>query len=289
MQQIISVMNSDLHMIGSKSVMRRYSSLVCYASRITLHASRSFPRYSLLVLLTALLASCSSARYGTISDNAGGIPSGPASEKSADRPSDKKTYAFQEFKGDRRHVVASWYGPDFHGKPTSSGEPFNMYALTCAHREYPFGTKLKVVNRQNNKEVECIVNDRGPFVAGRDLDLSYAAARKIDLIGPGTCPVSVEPVGRDLRYVRYIKYSVSEGTMTIQVGSFRDEANAKRLKMALDLKYKNAYVMEANVGGAKYFRVRIGKFNNKSDAAALGKSLADEGYSVMITKFEQQI
>ncbi|MCL5236974.1 MAG: septal ring lytic transglycosylase RlpA family protein [Nitrospirae bacterium] len=241
-------------------------------------------RHSLFILIAAFLASCSAARYGTVSDSATGFSSaGLAEEKPVEKPSGRKTYAFQEFKGDRQQIIASWYGPDFHGRPTSSGEPFNMYALTCAHREYPFGTKLRVVNKQNNKVVECIVNDRGPFIPGRDLDLSYAAARKIDLIGPGTCAVTIEPVGRDLRYVKYVKYSASEGALTIQVGSFRDEANAKRLKMALDLHYKNVYIMDANVGGAKYFRVRIGKFNNKNDAAALGKSLADEGYNVMVT------
>ncbi len=164
-----------------------------------------------------------------------------------------------------------------------------MHALTCAHKEYPFGTKLRVINRKNNKEVECIVNDRGPFIAGRDLDLSYAAAKKIDLIGPGISPVTIEPVGRDMRYVKYVRYNVSEGTLTIQVGSFRDEVNAKRLKMALELQHKNVYIMEANVGGAKYYRVRIGKFTGKGDASSLGKSLADEGYNVLITKFEQQI
>ncbi|MFZ6016669.1 MAG: septal ring lytic transglycosylase RlpA family protein [Nitrospirota bacterium] len=71
--------------------------------------------------------------------------------------------------------MASWYVPDFHGRPTSSGELFNMYAFTCAHREHPFGTRLKVTSISNNKTVSCVINDRGPFVSGRDLDLSYAA------------------------------------------------------------------------------------------------------------------
>jgi rare lipoprotein A len=202
---------------------------------------------------------------------------------------EQEPQGFELFKGDKKKVVASWYGPDFHGKPTSSGELFNMYALTCAHREYPFGTKLKVVNPQNNKDVECTVNDRGPFIPGRDLDLSYAAAKKIDLVGPGTGTVVIEPVGRDLRYVKYVRYGASNGILTIQVGSFRDEDNAKRLKMALELKYKNVYIMEANIGSAKYYRVRIGKFNNKADAQKIGNALANEGYNVLITKFEQQI
>ncbi len=197
--------------------------------------------------------------------------------------------ALQKMKGERRTIVASWYGADFHGKPTSSGELFNMYALTCAHREYPFGTRLLVTNPGNNKEVECIVNDRGPFVAGRDLDLSYAAAKKIDLIGPGTATVMIEPEGRDLRYVKYVKYDVRGPVVTIQIASFRDEATAKRLKKALELKYSGAYIMTADVGGAKYYRVRIGKFTAGSEAAELAKTLAGEGYNVLITKYEQQI
>jgi rare lipoprotein A len=208
-------------------------------------------------------------------------------EKKVEKEQEPKR--FEAFKGDRKRIVASWYGPDFHGRPTSSGELFNMYALTCAHKEYPFGTKLRIVNPQNNKEVECIVNDRGPFIAGRDLDLSYAAARKIDLVRPGTGTVVIEPVGRDLRYVKYVRYEAFSGTLTIQVGSFRDEDNARRLKTALELNHKNDYIMEANVGGAKYYRVRIGKFNSKVDAQKIGNALANEGYNVLITKFEQQI
>ncbi len=201
----------------------------------------------------------------------------------------KQPPAMPEMKGERRLIVASWYGPDFNGKPTSSGELFNMYALTCAHKEYPFGTRLLVTNPRNNKAVECIVNDRGPFVAGRDLDLSYAAAKKIDLIGPGTATVMIEPEGRDMRYVKYVKYDVRGPVVTIQVGSFRDESNAERLRKALELQYSGVYIMTADKGGARYYRVRIGKFTAGSKAAELGKTLADEGYNVLITKFEQQI
>lgn len=239
--------------------------------------------FCLLCSVFCLLFSCTAARYETISVT----PSATPPEKKVEKKQEPQ--GFEAFKGDRERIVASWYGPDFHGRPTSSGELFNMYALTCAHKEYPFGTKLKVVNPQNNKEVECVVNDRGPFIPGRDLDLSYAAAKKIDLVGPGTGAVIIEPLGRDLRYVKYVRYEVSSGTLTIQVGSFKDESNAKRLKSALELNHKNVYLMEANVGGVKYYRVRIGKFNNKVDAQKIGNALANEGYNVLITRFEQQI
>ncbi|MBF0558246.1 MAG: septal ring lytic transglycosylase RlpA family protein [Nitrospirae bacterium] len=226
--------------------------------------------------------SCSS-RYAVSPDSQSFRPqSRPAEVSSGHQPA-------QEARGDRRTVVASWYGPDFHGKPTSSGELFDMYAYTCAHREYPFGTRLHVVNLKNSKDVECIVNDRGPFVAGRDLDLSYASAKKIDLIGSGTSTVLIEPVGRDMKYIRYVKYGTPGSVATIQIGSFSDESNAKRLKKALELRHSNVYIMHANVNGATYYRVRIGKFTARDEAAAIGKALADEGYNVLITKYEHEI
>ncbi|GAQ94817.1 rare lipoprotein A [Thermodesulfovibrio aggregans] len=184
-----------------------------------------------------------------------------------------------------RKGVASWYGAEFHGKPTASGEIYNMYDYTCAHREYPFGTKLRVVNLQNGKDVVCTVNDRGPFIPGRDLDLSYASAKKIDLIGPGTAEVLMEPVGRDMSYVRYVKYTPIGGPLTIQVGAFREIENALRLKQALSFKYQNVYINKASVKGQIFYRVRVGKFSNYDDAFNLAKQMGQEGYKVIITGF----
>lgn len=195
----------------------------------------------------------------------------------------------QSYEQYRKQIIASWYGRDFHGKPTASGEIYNMHALTCAHKELPFGTKLRVINTANNLETECIVNDRGPFVAGRELDMSYGAAKNIEMIGTGTALVNIEALGRDMRYVRYIKYSGADGTVTVQIGAFRDEGNAKRLKLGLELKYQNVYIMQANVNGNSWYRVRIGKFKAKDDAAALGRQLAEEGYPVLITRHDQQM
>ena len=85
--------------------------------------------------------------------------------------------------------VASWYGTQHHGKRTASGELFDMNQLTAAHRSLPFGTRLRVINRDNNRSTEVRVNDRGPFVKGRILDVSYAAARQLGALGSGTFPV----------------------------------------------------------------------------------------------------
>lgn len=89
-------------------------------------------------------------------------------------------------------LVASFYGEEFHGRLTSSGEVFDMYDYTAAHKFLPFGTRLKVTNLANGRSVIVVVNDRGPFIPGRDLDLSYGAARKIDLVGMGVGKVKVK-------------------------------------------------------------------------------------------------
>ncbi|MDI6743866.1 MAG: septal ring lytic transglycosylase RlpA family protein [Thermodesulfovibrionales bacterium] len=190
-----------------------------------------------------------------------------------------------------KYIVASWYGPDFHGKLTSSGEPYNMHANTCAHKEYPFGTKLKVTNILNSKSVECAVNDRGPFIPGRDLDLSYACAKEIELIGPGTGKVRTEYLGRDMRYIKYIKYSPTggNGPFTIQIGSYKDLSNATRMKASLEFKYATVYITEAEISGGKYYRVRVGKFNSKDDAFTLAKTLADEGYNTLVAPYGERI
>lgn len=91
--------------------------------------------------------------------------------------------------------VASWYGPGFHGRLTANGERYNMHEMTAAHKSLKFGTKVKVTNQHNGKSVTVRINDRGPFVGGRVIDLSRSAAAAIDMIGPGTAPVTIEVIG----------------------------------------------------------------------------------------------
>jgi rare lipoprotein A len=197
----------------------------------------------------------------------------------------------QEVLPESSYVVASWYGPDFHGKPTSSGEIFNMYSMTCAHKSYPFGTKLKVTNTANKKMVECIVNDRGPFVGGRDLDLSYAAAREIGVIGPGTGQVFIEVNGRDSSYIRKVRVQAAgkTGPFAIQVGSFSESINAIRLKKALNLNYGNVYIQETEIKGTTYYRVRVGNFENLNGAVSAAEKLGQEGYQALVVKADVKI
>ena len=185
------------------------------------------------------------------------------------------------------YVTASWYGPKFHGRPTASGERFDMYAMTCAHKEFPFGTKLRVTNLINNKSAVVTVNDRGPFIRGRDLDLSYSAAREIGLIKQGVGRVKIQYLGRDTRYVKVISpISIISpvGPYTVQVGSFKEKSNAERLKKGLKIKYRDVYIAKVYINDQKFYRVRIGTFNTRDGAHSFAKTLAEEGYSVLITK-----
>jgi rare lipoprotein A len=183
-----------------------------------------------------------------------------------------------------RYVTASWYGQDFHGKPTSSGERYDMYGLTAAHKTLDFGTKLLVTNPDTQKSVEVIVNDRGPFIWGRDLDLSYGAAREIGFSEKGVGKVKIEYLGRDMRYAKRVPFEpiVSASALTVQVGSFIEESNALRLKKGLEFEYSDVFVTTISLNGKKYHRVRIGDFSTYDSAYVFAQKLADEGYSTLI-------
>ena len=107
--------------------------------------------------------------------------------------------------GKMQYAIASWYGHAFHGKTTASGQLFDMHGFTCAHKTYPFGTWLKITNMVNNKTTFCVVNDRGPFEVIRDIDLSFAAAKVLDMISLGICVVRIEHMGIDTASIKAIK------------------------------------------------------------------------------------
>ena len=213
----------------------------------------------LLLVILLLLQACASSRY--------------------------ERYQGQSYQG--RMMVASWYGKDFHGKPTASGEIFDMYDFTAAHKALPFGTKLRITNPENRRSVIVKINDRGPFVRGRDIDLSYGAARKIGIIQKGTARVLVDNVGRDMTYVRAVKYISTAGPFTLQIASFKDIGNARRLKAILETGYSSVYIMKAWIKGKMHYRVRIGRFSDRKDANRIAGMLSAEGYRVLITRYEE--
>lgn len=189
-------------------------------------------------------------------------------------------------------LLASWYGEQFHGKQTASGEIYNMYDKTAAHRSLPFGTRLRVKNLANQRVTVVKINDRGPFIRGRDLDVSYAAAKELDMIGQGVAEVYVENLGREGGYEKtvHVAEPVAQATpveaesmpVTIQIGSFRDRANAESLKEGLALNYSPVFIEE--VLEQNLYRVKVGHFPSREEADATAQQLAQEGYTPWIVK-----
>ncbi|HLY53758.1 MAG TPA: septal ring lytic transglycosylase RlpA family protein, partial [Steroidobacteraceae bacterium] len=124
--------------------------------------------------------------------------------------------------------VASWYGPTFHGGSTSSGEPYDMYAMTAAHKTLPLPTYARVTNLRNGKSVVVRINDRGPFVANRIIDLSYTAAAKLDMVRDGTAMVEVRALTPGAPDVMGRSAQAPPAALYLQAGAFADPGNAER-------------------------------------------------------------
>jgi len=170
--------------------------------------------------------------------------------------------------------IASWYGPNFHGKTTSNKEIYDMHDLTAAHKSLPFGTFVVVTNLNNGKSVTVRINDRGPFVKGRIIDLSYAAAKAVDMIGTGTAPVKLE-------ILTEISPKRSSQKFSVQVGSFIHEDNAKSLKKELQKNFSNVYITRFKTVNHVYYRVRI-KAKNQDTARTVARHLMEAGYSAIV-------
>src|SRR5574337_508665 len=139
--------------------------------------------------------------------------------------------------------LASWYGHPYHGRRTSNGEVYNMYQLSAAHREIPLGSWVEVINLSNGRSLTVRINDRGPFVDGRIIDLSYAAASLLGVTGPGVVPVRV-------RLTQAPQSDLNPGRYSVQVGSFTAEVNALALKAALEQKTSGVHLVKAQGGRA---------------------------------------
>lgn len=167
--------------------------------------------------------------------------------------------------------VASWYGTDFHGKKTSNGDTYDMYAMTAAHKTLPFGVFVKVENRDNGRETVVRINDRGPFVAGRIIDLSYSAAKELGVVASGTAKVKIEALGyldETVKGKRSYKPPVTydRGSFCIQVGAFGNIENAQRLAGSLKQRYGFSSIRETTVDGKLYYRVRAGNYASLKEA-----------------------
>ncbi|MFQ6109138.1 MAG: septal ring lytic transglycosylase RlpA family protein [Candidatus Aminicenantales bacterium] len=172
--------------------------------------------------------------------------------------------------------LASWYGPSFHGRTTSSAEIFNMYDLTAAHRSLPFGTQVMVTNLKNGKSVIVRINDRGPFIRGRIIDLSYAAARMLDMVGDGVVPVRIE-------VLQSIPPEKPASAFAVQVGAFIYKENALALQRKLQKTHSDVYISKFETPSQTYYRVRI-KARSLESAERIARELLKNGYSVFLIK-----
>lgn len=169
--------------------------------------------------------------------------------------------------GFEQEGIASSYGLEFHGRNTSNGESFDMRAMTAAHKTLPMGVYVKVQHKRNQREVVVRINDRGPFVGDRIIDLSTAAAEKLNMISDGLAPVKITALGYlyrdDTGKTGYTgPNSYDKGVFSLQVGSFAIRENAYRYAGQLRNQYGHADVNEAFVRGNKFYQVRMGRFTS---------------------------
>ncbi len=176
--------------------------------------------------------------------------------------------------------VASWYGPNFDGKPTATGEIYNMKGLTAAHRTLPFNTMVRVENQNNGRSVTVRVNDRGPYAKNRIIDLSKGAAEKLDMIGPGTANVRLYASEDALRGTKITDLKVPH--YTIQLGSYQDKASAVRQARLL----KGSRVEEVRVNREVVFRLYYGLFTDPSIAKRDQELLKAQGWDGFVKQVE---
>jgi rare lipoprotein A len=233
-----------------------------------------------LLLLSVLLSSCGGGPTTRVIDT-------PETRelKGWEKPYEvdgKRYNPLRDHQGFSQRGIASWYGRKFHGRKTSNGEIYNMYAMTAAHKTLPLGVHVRVTHLQNGRSIVVRVNDRGPFVAGRIIDLSYAAAQKLDIVDVGTAKVQVQALGYrqidhgQVSYQPPISYDI--GSFAVQVGAFSVRENAIRLASQLRNSYGKADVQAAVVNGRQMFRVRVGNYGSLERAEQAATDFSNSGF-----------
>ncbi len=174
--------------------------------------------------------------------------------------------------------LASWYGVPFHGRRTASGETFDMEKRTAAHRTLPFDTIVRVTNLKNGRQADVRINDRGPFVEGRILDLSLAAARALDMVTDGVVPVRVKVLTGPHELTSFY---------AVQVGAFRSRENALQVSRQLETRYQPVFVQAFEAPEGMLYRVRVGRLPSADAARELAARIGQqEGLSAFVVRIE---
>ncbi|MFV1992816.1 MAG: septal ring lytic transglycosylase RlpA family protein, partial [Acidiferrobacterales bacterium] len=247
----------------------------------------------LIIILSLFLGACSTTRKGGYYSDDGPdsqprdvsqvkepVPRPEPLSKHGNKPYivfGKSYRPLKNAKGYSRKGVASWYGKKFHGRRTSNGEKYNMYAMSAAHKTLPLPSYVRVRNLDNNRSVIVRVNDRGPFLHNRLIDLSYAAAYRLDIIRTGTGRVEVTAITSGQDYpVRARTESTGNtgGRIYLQVGAFSSQENANNLSSSLQAKLdQTVFVQEGRIENGTIYRVRIGPMADLETGQALADSL----------------
>lgn len=186
--------------------------------------------------------------------------------------------------------IASFYAEPYHGRKTANGETFDTYdELTAAHRTLPFNTVVKVTNETNGKDVEVRINDRGPFIDGRVIDLSLKAAREIDMVRAGVVPVKLKilkegsPTPRGTARASGPPAPSPVAVYTIQVGAFETQAAAETVQRELEKRYRDVTVQTVSTPRT-FYRVRVGRASDLPSAEKLSKQLRDESFDPFVVR-----
>ena len=243
-------------------------------------------KYSSLAILALYFVGCSSKSYTTSSWSSGSTKTYKTIPKEKIRNSKamhratmrsyviagKRYYPTLAKVDDRFTGIASWYGPNFHAKKTSNGEVYDMYAMTAAHKTLPMNTMVKVDNLENGKSIIVRINDRGPFVSGRIIDLSNKAAHKVDMVKKGTAKVKLTVLGFNAKIARTIQekqQTATVGKYYVQVGAFRRYEGAKitqkKFKLILEDNY-DVVIKKGYFDSATINRVWISGFRSEDEA-----------------------
>ena len=199
----------------------------------------------------------------------------------------KTYYPIDSADGFREQGEASWYGHPFHGRKTANGETYDMHAMTAAHKILPMNTMLLVHNMENGREVVVRVNDRGPFAKERIVDLSYAAAKELDLVGPGLARIEIIAMGEAATTAKraagtpaaLVHQDFKTGNYFVQIGSFLKRDNAERLARSfLDRDYR-VVIQPYITSGYTYYRVQIFAGTELKPARRFEKQLLSSGFA----------
>ena len=237
-----------------------------------------------LLLLTVIIAGCGK-QYPTPSKQVTDTATIPPTQRPY-KIKGRTYYPLPDSHGYKEKGIASWYGRKFHGRKTSNGEVYNMYGKTAAHKTLPMNTYVLVKNLENGREMVVRINDRGPFVKGRIIDLSLTGAQELGIVKNGTARVQLTALGEAMTYGKGAKkverflphQDFQQGDFYVQIGSFTNKDNAVRLKEKMARQGKKVDITTFDRGDSLFYRVQVAGGSTLTAARAMEKQMGVTGY-----------